>query len=132
MSMETSDADLAFRNIQITYGLISLSASIIVLYEYAVTLPQEVEAVWKREWTATSILLLTIRWTMVTLGVCYVLQPLQYSDTLFDKRANPTVRFGTRLARGGSFHRTQDVRHMELQSPYIRIDFYLGSCPRNR
>ncbi|KIP05466.1 hypothetical protein PHLGIDRAFT_74282, partial [Phlebiopsis gigantea 11061_1 CR5-6] len=32
------------------------------LYEYIITLASEVETVWKRPWTVSSILFLSIRW----------------------------------------------------------------------
>ncbi|EKM56265.1 uncharacterized protein PHACADRAFT_253302 [Phanerochaete carnosa HHB-10118-sp] len=36
-----------------------------MVYEFAVTLDQEIAVVWKRKFTATSLLLLSIRWLMV-------------------------------------------------------------------
>lgn len=37
----------------------------LVVYEYIITFDQEVVAVWKRRWNATSGLLISIRWVMV-------------------------------------------------------------------
>ena len=37
----------------------------IVVYEYIITFYDEIKTVWKRRWTATSFLLLSIRWIMV-------------------------------------------------------------------
>lgn len=37
----------------------------LVVYEYIITLNQEIVAVWKRRWNATSGLLISIRWVMV-------------------------------------------------------------------
>ncbi|GJE85359.1 hypothetical protein PsYK624_014380 [Phanerochaete sordida] len=60
-------------------GVCSIATGVLLLYEYALTLPQEFETVWRRKWNATSLLLLLIRWTMVLLGVCSFLQPIQKS-----------------------------------------------------
>ena len=35
------------------------------IYEYLTTFSQEVQVVWKRKWTVTTVLLLTIRWAIV-------------------------------------------------------------------
>lgn len=37
----------------------------LTFYEYAITFSQEVATVWRRRLTATSILLITTRWTLV-------------------------------------------------------------------
>lgn len=37
----------------------------LVVYEYIITLDQEAASVWKRNWTASSVLLLSIRWVMI-------------------------------------------------------------------
>ncbi|EKM60225.1 uncharacterized protein PHACADRAFT_246073 [Phanerochaete carnosa HHB-10118-sp] len=44
----------------VAYSLLGLA-----VYEYVITLNQEIAAVWRRKLTATSLLLLTIRWLMV-------------------------------------------------------------------
>ena len=36
-----------------------------MLYEYVITFDSEVNLVWKRRWSMSSLLLLTIRWFMV-------------------------------------------------------------------
>ncbi|KIP02560.1 hypothetical protein PHLGIDRAFT_122368 [Phlebiopsis gigantea 11061_1 CR5-6] len=46
------------------YGTAGLTA--LVAYEYFITFDQEVATVWKRKLTATSVLLLLTRWTMIT------------------------------------------------------------------
>lgn len=46
------------------------------IFDYALTLDQEVQAVWQRPWTATSILLLSIRWVMIALSMA------QFASTL--------------------------------------------------
>lgn len=47
----------------ILYLLVPFTA--LALYEYATTLDQEVRIVWRRRWTFTSALLVTMRWAMV-------------------------------------------------------------------
>jgi hypothetical protein len=47
---------------------------VLVLYEYAITFDQEVSTIWKRRFTATSILLLSTRWVLV-LSVILQLMP---------------------------------------------------------
>ena len=37
----------------------------LVVYEYVITLDQEISTIWKREWTMSSALLLSIRWAML-------------------------------------------------------------------
>ena len=37
----------------------------LIIYEYVITFADEIEAVWKRPWTATSVLLLSTRWVML-------------------------------------------------------------------
>lgn len=37
----------------------------LLLYEYAITIDQEWNAVWRRKWTLVSGLLITIRWDML-------------------------------------------------------------------
>jgi hypothetical protein len=39
--------------------------AVLVLYEYVITFEQEVSTIWKRRFTATSILLLSTRWVLV-------------------------------------------------------------------
>ena len=46
-------------------GSISLIEVALTLYEYAITFDQEVQAVWRRTCTVSSLLLLSIRWVMV-------------------------------------------------------------------
>ncbi|GJE90609.1 hypothetical protein PsYK624_067530 [Phanerochaete sordida] len=41
------------------------AVSALTLYEYAITFDQEVQAVWRRRWTISSLLLLSIRAVMV-------------------------------------------------------------------
>ena len=38
---------------------------VLVIYEYLITLDREVQTVWCRKWTASSLLLLSTRWAMV-------------------------------------------------------------------
>ena len=45
----------------------------VVIYEYLITIDREVEAVWWRPWTASSLLLLSTRWVMV---LSSMLQPI--------------------------------------------------------
>lgn len=61
-------------------GLCYVATATCLFYEYAITLPLELRTVWKRRWNATSLLLLSIRWTMLVLAVCYILQPIQKSE----------------------------------------------------
>ena len=37
----------------------------VVIYEYLITIDREVETIWRRRWTASSLLLLSTRWVMV-------------------------------------------------------------------
>ena len=37
----------------------------LVVYEYLITFDREIAVVWNRRWTATSALLVFVRWTMV-------------------------------------------------------------------
>lgn len=63
--------------------------SALVAYEYIITIWQEVEAVWKRPMSATSILLISIRWLMlltqatawrnISPNVCAIIQEIAYS-----------------------------------------------------
>lgn len=47
-----------------------------VVYEYLITLDREVAAVWKRKFTATSMLLLSVRWVMLLIQIIDWLPPL--------------------------------------------------------
>ncbi|GJE98326.1 hypothetical protein PsYK624_145540 [Phanerochaete sordida] len=49
----------------ITNSYISTSLLSLVIYELAITLDQEVSLVWRRRITATSLLLISTRWTML-------------------------------------------------------------------
>lgn len=46
-------------------GLLTIQFSGLVVYEFVMTLDQELAAIWKRKFTATSLLLLGIRWLML-------------------------------------------------------------------
>ena len=45
--------------------VLTLWEQVLVLYEYLITVDRELQAVWQRRWTATSLLLLSTRWVMV-------------------------------------------------------------------
>ncbi|KIP10104.1 hypothetical protein PHLGIDRAFT_66354, partial [Phlebiopsis gigantea 11061_1 CR5-6] len=49
----------------------------LTLYEYVVTIDQEVNTVWKRRNNATSMLLLTVRWAMVMNAIIMAVPPIQ-------------------------------------------------------
>ena len=53
-----------------------LRVQVIVIHEYLFTLDQEVLTVWKRHWTASSILLVSVRWVMVVNAALGVVPPL--------------------------------------------------------
>ena len=46
-----------------------MRGSALTAHEYVMTLDQEVAAVWRRKWTASSLLLLSVRWVMVFVQV---------------------------------------------------------------
>ncbi|EKM50963.1 uncharacterized protein PHACADRAFT_212866 [Phanerochaete carnosa HHB-10118-sp] len=48
-----------------------------VIYEYLITLDLEMQAVWRQRWTASSVLLLSIRWVMIftAMAQCVALLP---------------------------------------------------------
>lgn len=48
----------------------------LVAYEYLITLDQEVATVWRRKWTATSVLIVSVRWVMVLLQISHWLSVL--------------------------------------------------------
>lgn len=73
----------------------------LTFYEYAITFSQEIATVWRRRLTATSILLITTRWTLVlNAALSFAVSPkevsvryrwiLVYSRLTF---AQPGVRF---------------------------------------
>ncbi|EKM56292.1 uncharacterized protein PHACADRAFT_207573 [Phanerochaete carnosa HHB-10118-sp] len=49
----------------LTSDYVAYSVLCLVIYEYGVTLDQEISAVWRRKFTVTSVLLLTTRWLMI-------------------------------------------------------------------
>ncbi|KIP06490.1 hypothetical protein PHLGIDRAFT_106964 [Phlebiopsis gigantea 11061_1 CR5-6] len=55
------------------YTLVSVTA--LIAFEYFITLNQEIETVWKRKFTVTSLLLVTTRWTMIINQVFLWLPP---------------------------------------------------------
>lgn len=48
-----------------TTSCVDYSVACVVLYEFIITFDQEVAVVWRRKFTATSLLLLGIRWLMI-------------------------------------------------------------------
>lgn len=62
------------------YHWLSPFLEALALYEYLITFADEIETVWKRPWTATSMLLLSTRWVML-LTLVYTVVP-----------STPTVR----------------------------------------
>ncbi|GJE96345.1 hypothetical protein PsYK624_125390 [Phanerochaete sordida] len=48
-----------------TGGYVGYSVMCLVLYELVITINQEIEVVWKRKFTITSLLLLSTRWLMI-------------------------------------------------------------------
>ena len=52
----------------------SLYIKVLPLYEYIITLEDEYNAVWRKKKSATSVLLLSIRWIMVVAGMLSFVQ----------------------------------------------------------
>ncbi|GJE84685.1 hypothetical protein PsYK624_007610 [Phanerochaete sordida] len=50
-----------------TYSTVATTA--LVAYEFLITIQLEIDTVWRRPWTATSLLLLSTRWVMVLSAV---------------------------------------------------------------
>lgn len=46
-----------------------MSCLAVLVYEYIITFDDEVSTIWRRRWTAPSILLLTTRWNMMIQAV---------------------------------------------------------------
>lgn len=53
----------------LVYGTSLTSRQAMTLYEYVITFDQEVNTVWRRKWTLTSFLLISIRGMMVLFGL---------------------------------------------------------------
>lgn len=51
------------------------------MYEYLITLGDEVDVVWSRPWTGASVLLLSTRWTML-LSAAVDLAPGSYTVSI--------------------------------------------------
>ena len=51
----------------------------VVIYEYLITIDREVETVWWRTWTASSLLLLSTRWVMVLSSITQFITPSNVS-----------------------------------------------------
>ena len=47
----------------------------LTIYEYAITLPQEVNTVWQRKWTIASVLLISTRWILLAMAITRLLLP---------------------------------------------------------
>ena len=62
----------------------------LVVYEYAITLAQEIDTVWRRSLTATSLVVLTTRWVMVASPLTSFVTPQRYVSALLTRLcANP-------------------------------------------
>ncbi|GJE85358.1 hypothetical protein PsYK624_014370 [Phanerochaete sordida] len=94
------------------YEITGLSLSVVVGYEYAITFPQEVETIWRRKKSATTMLLLMIRWVMLLFAMCSFFQPFRYSDLMRCERKNPADHFSPRLGRSRPLHRPQNIDHL--------------------
>ncbi|EKM56285.1 uncharacterized protein PHACADRAFT_207564 [Phanerochaete carnosa HHB-10118-sp] len=80
--MAQSNGDLK-QELQVLLAQDYVSCSLIALvtYEYVVTLDQEIAVVWKRKFTATSMMLLSTRWLMLW-GVILMYMPAKQTSSI--------------------------------------------------
>ncbi|KAG2095450.1 uncharacterized protein F5147DRAFT_718328 [Suillus discolor] len=53
-----------------------VAAGVVVVYDWVLTLGQEIELIWRQRWSLITLLYLVIRYTGIPISVAYVLQSM--------------------------------------------------------